>query len=159
MQDTTNTLDPRGWPAPETFLTYQLTRVVQELNAQGTAYVRRYSDLSLVQWRILLMVQRFGKSNPRDITAATGMDKGLFSRNLKGLISRKLITARKDPKDRRRIDLVVTPTGRALYDKIIPLMEQRQAHVLHGLTQGEVAQFQRMLDIVSRNAAFRAPTG
>lgn len=77
-----------------------------------------------------------------------------FSGHLKASVSRavilldkkKLIRREPDKADSRRQLLYLTPEGRALYERYIPMLKAREAAMLACLSADERAQFGRLLD-------------
>ena len=77
-----------------------------------------------------------------------------FSGHLKASVSRavilldkkKLIRREPDPADNRRQLLYLTPEGRALYERYIPMLQAREAAMLACLDPGERAQLGKLLD-------------
>jgi len=51
----------------------------------------------------------------------------------------------RDPQDRRRAYLALTPSGRAFYDAIMPVLKNRQARMLACLTPEERKNFSETL--------------
>ncbi|WP_439498429.1 MarR family winged helix-turn-helix transcriptional regulator [Bosea sp. (in: a-proteobacteria)] len=77
-----------------------------------------------------------------------------FSGHLKASVSRAVILLDKknlirrepDKTDSRRQLLYLTPEGRALYERYIPMLKAREAAMLACLSTEERAQFARLLD-------------
>jgi len=67
---------------PKDFMTYSLSRLQAKLNAQASAVLRSCSSLSLVQWRILLVLRVMEADSLTTICRVSDMDKGQVSRKL-----------------------------------------------------------------------------
>ena len=76
---------------PQDFVTYSLSRLQAKLNAQASAVLRSYSGLSLVQWRILVVLRVMGADSLTSICRVSDMDKGQVSRKLNRLIEDGLV--------------------------------------------------------------------
>ena len=70
----------------------------------------------------------------------------MLSRKLKGLIADKLVKSRPDPFDQRSQLLSLTGRGRAIYDRMLPIMQARQEYLVAGLTEKELDAFLAALD-------------
>ena len=134
------------------FVTYRLARLQSRLNGQATAVLREHAGLSLAQWRIVALISQHGGEAAGEIAAAAGIDKGQFSRNAKALGDMGLVTMRVDDEDARRHRLDLTPQGRALHARILPVMRERQRHLLCEFDAGERAALFSAIERLSRAA-------
>lgn len=138
------------------FITYRISRVHPQLNAQAAHILRQHAGLSLVQWRMLAMIKVLGpKVSAKDVIEFAGVDKGLFSRNLTPLKDQKLVDGSRDEGDQRRLWLQLTAAGEALYQETVSTMRERQRHLLHDFTADEVAALRRALEKLEVNAKRR----
>ena len=128
------------------FLTYRLSRVQAKLNAQASRILRETSGITLTQWRIIAMVGAAGRTRLSDVSRATALDKGLLSRNLKGLTEEGLISAQADDLDHRAQNLTLSERGQAIYERTLPIMRKRQANLQADLSEEELRIFRRVLD-------------
>lgn len=149
-----NVLDKRENPSPEPsddhplarFVTFRMSRIQAKLNAQATAILDRECGLSVIQWRAIAIIAILGETSPVAIARFGQLDKGLLSRKLKGLIADKLVKSRPDPFDQRSQLLSLTVRGRAIYDRMLPIMQARQQYLVAGLTEKELDAFLAALD-------------
>jgi len=138
------------------FITYRMSRVSPKLNAQAGHILRKHAGLSLVQWRIIALVHSFGPNiSSKELADLVGMDKGLFSRSLKTLLSAGLVAGENDANDLRRTLLTTTQDGNAIYERTIKVMRRRQAFLLHDLSEEEIAVLMHAMDILEKNAERR----
>lgn len=162
--------DPNGsWsdPGPEganlrinEFLTFHLLRLASIAKA---SVAREYLDpagLSVPEWRLLATVANFSPLPFSDITAMTTMDKGQVSRTLRSAQAKGLVATELLPAERRgaaetlasspsisRVIVSITPSGRSLYEKVMPVAQRYQAGLI-GLMTPEERQV--MLDVLQR---------
>lgn len=115
------------------FLAYRLSRVQAKLNAQGSRILQNAAGLSLIQWRIITLVEANDGATSSELTTHSEIDKGLFSRKLKTLIESGIIRARVDQSDNRVHHLHLTEKGRTVFDRVLPVMERRQDLLHQGL--------------------------
>jgi DNA-binding MarR family transcriptional regulator len=138
------------------FLTFRLTRLS---NALRTNLTKRYLEefgLSLPEWRLLALVTRFSPLRFSELTSRSSMDKGQVSRTLrsaqaKGYVATELVT-----QDRRseagstsisRVVVTVTPAGREIYEKVMPVAQRYQMGLLELMNPDERRV---MLDVLQR---------
>jgi len=108
------------------------------------------------------IAQRFGLSRPgfvvlfcmsqqpglvaRDIGRVTGQPKNSISRAVSELLKDGLIRRARDAQDKRAKVLAITPEGRNLLDRVVPLFEQRQAAMFAAFTPEEADEFSRLIE-------------
>jgi len=140
------------------FLTFHLLRLA---SVAKSSVAREYLDpagLSVPEWRLLATVANYSPLAFADITAMTTMDKGQVSRTLRSAQGKGLVATELVPTDRRgsgessvssisRVIVSITPSGRALYDKVMPVAQRYQAGLI-GLMNPEERRV--MLDVLQR---------
>ena len=135
------------------FVTFRVSQTHAKLNAQAAHILRQRGGLSLVEWRIIALVQAYGPNvSAGAIIEKCGMDKGMFSRTLKRVTQQGFVRSSPDKYDHRKISLSVTREGREIFDRLIVVMRQRQKHLLHNLSAEKKAILYEALDILSENA-------
>ncbi len=149
LDDQKNKRPPDDHPLSR-FVTFRMSRVQAKLNAQATAILDRECGLSVIQWRTIAIVSILGETSPIAIARFGQLDKGLLSRKLKGLIADKLIKSRPDPRDQRSQLLSLTASGRAIYDRMLPIMQARQANLVAELSDAQQDAFLEALDKIER---------
>jgi DNA-binding MarR family transcriptional regulator len=75
-------------------------------------------DVSVSQCYALKAVAEAGALTINDLAAHLFLDKSTASRVANGLVDKGLLTKEPDPRDGRVVNLVVTPEGRAIHDRI-----------------------------------------
>jgi DNA-binding MarR family transcriptional regulator len=137
------------------FLTYRLSRVQAKLNAQANALLRDHAGMSLSKWRVLALVSTAGTTRLSDLARIAALDKGLVSRNVKALVAEGLMSSKQDDIDNRVQHLSLTAKGQALFDRILPRMQQRQAHLRAALDAHERDVLDAALDKLELAAEWR----
>lgn len=127
----------------QNFLTYRMARVQARLNAQGMRYLKEKAGISLTQWRVIAMIGSGGEDTvmASELKRMMGFDKGMFSRTVKQLMEVGLLTSGTDETDHRRQRLALTADGRALYQKTLPLMRERQQRLRDAIGEQDLAVF------------------
>lgn len=122
------------------FLPYRLNAAAERVSR---AFARRYRDdfgLSIAEWRVLahLHAARGAPVSVRDIEARVAMEKSQVSRAAARLAQAGHIAKTAQDGDRRLLSLTLTPQGRALMARLIPVALAFQADLVARL--GDRAQ-------------------
>lgn len=129
------------------FLTFRMARTQNKLNAQITHYLKNAADVSLVDWRVLRLLDAMGDTTMSQLSRLLQMDKGQLSRKLRGLVERGLITSRIDEQDSRQQILRIDDAGRALVSELRPVVQRRQQMLVEGIPKADLEIF---LDVLSK---------
>lgn len=105
----------------EEFLPYQLN-VLASLSSQALSrvYAERYG-IGVPEWRVLVTLGQFGVMTGKAVGAHSHMHKTKVSRAVAQLEQRKLLARKANKADMREALLSLTPAGRAIYDKLVPM--------------------------------------
>lgn len=141
------------------FLTFHLLRLSSLAKASVAKVYLDPSGLSVPEWRLLASVANFSPLPFSDITAMTTMDKGQVSRTLRSAQAKGLVETELVPADRRssgemggsasisRVIVRITPAGRELYAKVMPVAQSYQAGLLNLMSAEERRV---LLDVLQR---------
>lgn len=138
------------------FLTYRL-HVLNKLSERGIS--ERYQaklDVTLPEARIIAAVGSFGPFSVMDLARHANLDKSQASRAAEALIRRGLVARDSDPLDGRVVLVSLTPEGRALYRRVMPIARKWNADLFDCLDNAERVALGNMLDKVIANALARA---
>lgn len=138
------------------FLTYRL-HVLNKLSERGIS--ERYQaklDVTLPEARIIAAVGSFGPFSVMDLARHANLDKSQASRAAEALIRRGLVARDSDPADGRVVLVSLTPEGRALYRRVMPIARKWNADLFDCLDNAERVALGNMLDKVIANALTRA---
>jgi DNA-binding MarR family transcriptional regulator len=94
---------------------------------------------------LIFLVHREGIT-ANDICEFSGHLKANMSRAAIALARKGLIDRRPDAADQRRQLLYLTPAGRQLHSRFMPVLEARERAMLACLTAREAEQFERLLN-------------
>jgi DNA-binding MarR family transcriptional regulator len=83
--------------------------------------------------------------NPKAICAQYRHDSGALTRIIDQLAERGLLERVRRDKDRRKVELQLTPAGRDAIESLIPLIVGKLNEVLSDLSQAEVQELLRLL--------------
>lgn len=112
------------------FLPYQLAVAASRISK---AFAERYKTelgLSIPEWRVLAHLAQSDAVSVREIHARVDMDKSKVSRAAARLEEAGLIEKRENPDDRRLLDMRLTPKGREVIARIVPIADEYQAELL-----------------------------
>lgn len=126
-------------------VSYRLSRVQAKLNAQAIRILKTNGDLSLMQWRVLVILDVLDTSTHSEIARLTEFDKGLLSRTIKRMVDADLIHAAQSKTDNRQFQLTMSQKGREKYDMAQPHMRARQSSLLNSMPEAEIQALFRAL--------------
>ena len=130
------------------FLTYRISRLHQKLNTQASKILSETVGVTLNQWRMIAFIGGAETVTASKLVKYTAMDKGLVSRNVKSLIEGGLVASSVHTKDNRVHILSLTPNGQRVFDTALPMMRRRQENLRTQLSDDDVANLRRMLDLL-----------
>jgi DNA-binding MarR family transcriptional regulator len=127
------------------YLPYRLSVAA---NAVSRLIARAYEDqfgLTIPQWRLMAVLGDEGPLTQQALCGRTLMDKVTVMRAAQGLTRRRLVKRQPNAQDGRSHRLDLSPSGYALYCKVIPLARQYETQLLAGLKVSDVHLLQRLL--------------
>jgi DNA-binding MarR family transcriptional regulator len=86
--------------------------------------------LTLPQWRVLAIVNRYGPQNLKAIAHWMGVHPSTATRACDALVKNRLLHRQEDPQDRRRIVLTLSEDGQVLVDSLLEHRRQAIAGVV-----------------------------
>jgi DNA-binding MarR family transcriptional regulator len=131
----------------ERFFPYRLSVLSNTVTRALAKLYESEHDLTIAEWRLLAILARFGPISANGVCERSAMDKVRVSRAVSRAVSRGLVDRGVDRSDRRRSALTLTPRGRAIHDRIVPLARDREAQILSTLSKEEG---DGLLDALSR---------
>ena len=100
---------------------------------------------TFVQYQILAWLRDGIAVNPRDICAQFRHNSGALTRVIDQLAERGLLERARRDRDRRKVELELTPAGRAVVETLIPLVVEKLNDALADFSSAEVQEFKRLL--------------
>ncbi|MDE1926488.1 MAG: winged helix-turn-helix transcriptional regulator [Burkholderiales bacterium] len=137
----------------ERFVTFRVNQLSTAFERQWSRVMRERAGVSLSQWRILAMLEA-GPAVFARLVDGIGIDKALMSRSTRELEAQGLVRITATPADARSLTLALTPEGRRLLSRMMPLALRRQRYLLSALTSSERSVFYRAVEKL-RTAADR----
>jgi DNA-binding MarR family transcriptional regulator len=142
--DQTSTLDL------ERFLPFRLSVLANRVTRAVARVYSRNFQLSAPEWRTMAVLGRYGAMTANSVVEQTAMDK---VRAVARLLAHGRVTRRTDPEDRRRAILDLTPEGRAVYAKVVPLALAVESELLADLTAEERGQLDQIVRKLEQRSA------
>jgi DNA-binding MarR family transcriptional regulator len=137
----------------ERFLPYRLSLLTNTVSQGIAARYRAEHGISVTEWRILAVLNRFPGLAARELVERTAMDKVAIHRGVKSLAAKGLLERRTDAGDRRRQQLYISrPEGQAVIEDVIPRARRFERQLLDALTRDEAAFLQDILDKLQQAA-------
>ncbi len=131
-------------------LFFKLVRVV---NLTARPFVETLSgahQLSLNEWRVMIVLANHPGVAARDLVDMTGLDKMSVSRALGALDRHRRVTRKPDAHDARRTLLWLNAAGMALYRTIGTPAVARESQLFGGVSAAEMAQLDHTIDKLLR---------
>ena len=140
----------------EQFLTYRM-HVLNKLSDRGIG--ERYQTklgITLPEARVIASVGSFGPFSIMDLAKHANLDKSQASRAAEALIQRGLVGRAPSPEDGRVVVISLTPEGRALFRKVMPIAGKWNADLFACLDEAQAQALGRALDRVIAHAMANA---
>ena len=100
---------------------------------------------SFIQYIVLAWLRDGVALNPKDICARYRHDSGALTRVIDQLAERGLLERVRRDRDRRKVELQLTPAGRATVEGLIPLVVERLNLALAEFSSSEFNELKRLL--------------
>ncbi|WP_133648877.1 MarR family winged helix-turn-helix transcriptional regulator [Paraburkholderia flava] len=137
------------------FLTYRL-HVLNKLSERGIGV--RYQEklgVTVPEARVIASVGSFGPFSIMDLARHANLDKSQASRAAEALIKQGLVQRESSETDGRVVLVSLTPEGRALYRKVMPIARKWNEDFFASLDEKEKVVLSRALDKAIANAQGR----
>lgn len=125
---------------------FKLVRVVNLTARPFRQSVGREHQLTLNEWRAMVLIAAQPGLTATRLTALTGLDKMAVSRALAGLQRQKRLRRQEDPADQRRSRLHLSRTGKALFDIVNAQARERESRLFAALSMDDLQQLNATLD-------------
>ena len=112
------------------FLPYRLNAAAARVSRAFAEHYREEFGISIAEWRVLAHLHHAGPVSVRDIEARTEMEKSKVSRAATRLEEAGYVAKAVNDADRRLVELTLTPQGRALVGRLLPVAIRFQAEML-----------------------------
>ncbi len=100
---------------------------------------------TFIQYVIMSWLRDGIAVNPKDICALYRHDSGALTRVIDQLAERGLVERVRRDRDRRKVELQLTPAGRETIERLVPLVVEKLNAALAEFSSEEVNELQRLL--------------
>ena len=130
-----------------------LTRIAFRAFSRALEVRTAPHGVSSGQWRFLRVLWREDGITQRELSRRVGMREPTTVIALKSLERSGFVTRQKNPNDRRKAYVFLTPQARALEAVLLPAVAEVNVVALAGLTDAEIAVLRKALTQVGKNLA------
>ncbi|EKF17816.1 MarR family winged helix-turn-helix transcriptional regulator [Nitratireductor pacificus] len=139
-------LMPAGRSADAYDLQEQVGFILRKANQRHLAiFAARISDLTTPQFAALAKLNEVGPTSQNQLGQMVAMDAATIKGVIDRLKARGLVVAEPHGRDRRRLVVSLSGTGRELVEALLPEALEVSEETLAPLTQRETATFLRLL--------------
>ncbi|HLG46920.1 MAG TPA: MarR family transcriptional regulator [Reyranella sp.] len=128
----------------EQYVPYLLNRAGARIAAAFNADMRQIGA-SLQVWRVLAALREQDGRRMGDLSKTTSIEVSTLTRLVDNMEKDGLVVRRREAGDARAISLHVTPSGRRLTQRIVPIAERYEAMALKGFSAAEIAVLKKAL--------------
>lgn len=128
-----------------------LTFLANKLSRSASALYSREFGVNVTEWRIISQLAIEPGIPASRICQVIGFDKGPVSRSLAAMGRKGILTIDQDAADARRHVIALTPSGRALHDRIIAVALERERRLLACLSEADQERLRALLKAVHDN--------
>lgn len=129
--------------------TVLLSNIGARLSRGATAYYRAVWDISMVEWRLLMTLDRIEALNVSELSEAADVDKAAASRSLALLQERKLVSVEQTRSRGRAAIAKLTAEGRKFVAKLVKVSSEREARLFEGFARDDAEQLSLLLHQLS----------
>lgn len=134
------------------FLPYRLSITSNLVSDAIAGTYEALFGLTIPQWRLIAVIAENDGISQQAIGVKTRMDKVTVSRAAIALANRGLIERSGNPADRRSNRLVLSASGRALYDQVVPKALELETRIFGSFDRATLDGFTEMLRSIDRIA-------
>jgi DNA-binding MarR family transcriptional regulator len=137
----------------DNYLPYLINRVGAGLAARFTATTLQQHHLSIMMWRVLVVLSNNGGVRLVDLSQMTSIDLSTLSRMVVRLVRLALVSRKRSRTSDREVLVTLTAKGRKLLAHIIPIGLDYEKQVVQGISRSDLAIAQRVLKHLYANLA------
>jgi DNA-binding MarR family transcriptional regulator len=127
------------------YLPYLLNRVGFAMVERFTADALKAHGLSIDMWRVLAALSNNGGQRQVDLSGMTSIDASTMSRLVSRLVRAGFVTRSRSATSSREVVVALSPKGRALLQRLIPIAKKLEDTASAGLSEKELAVVKRLL--------------
>src|SRR4029079_4528399 len=129
----------------ENYLPYLVNRVGAALAARFTATTLEQHQLSIMMWRVLVVLSNNGGRRLIDLSQMTSIDLSTLSRMVARLVRLGIVSRKRSKVSDREVEVKMTLKGQSLVARIIPSGIDYEKQLIKDISASDVAIAQRVL--------------
>jgi len=137
----------------DNYLPYLINRVGFALVENFTAGALKQTGVSTDMWRVLAALSSNGAQRQVDLSGMTSIDASTMSRLVSRLVRVSLVTRSRSEKSSREVLVALSPKGRGLVQRLIPIAVKLEETAASGLSAKELAVAKGLLKRMYLNFA------
>lgn len=122
---------------------HKLLKLNHRLLAPFSAHFEQQFNITVNQFRVLMMVGRLGATASHEIVELTAANPMSVSRSVAELKKSGRLNVASDPNNGRRKTLTLTAEGQKLYEAMLPATAKVMAYLFKDLREDEIMAFDR----------------
>jgi DNA-binding MarR family transcriptional regulator len=147
-------IKPKNSPSPnigDSSVFFKLIRLVNLAARPFNEDIGKRHDLSLNEWRVMVVLASHPGCTATDVVLYTGLDKMSVSRALVGLTKLSRVQRTQDPNDARRTFVNLSMSGSKLFTVISGSAAEREAVMFSGLSSSELQTLEMIVDHLTKS--------
>jgi DNA-binding MarR family transcriptional regulator len=128
----------------QNFLPYLVNRIGPPI-VDGFAGPLAAAGVDLQSWRVLAVLSEFGEQTVGAVSQLTSINFSTLSRLLDRMRRKGLVEKRRDKKDGRAVTVLLTATGRAKAEFLIPHALAYEAELTRDFSKAELETLKQLL--------------
>jgi DNA-binding MarR family transcriptional regulator len=122
-----------------------VTRTVHRLYNIQTQKILDMKEISIAHWLYLRVLAERGELNQLELSKRVGVASTTAVSALDNMEKRGLLRRYRDPKDRRKYYVSLTPDGKRVIDDLLPPVLQLISESISSVTEDEIRVFWKVL--------------
>jgi MarR family transcriptional regulator, organic hydroperoxide resistance regulator len=122
-----------------------VTRTVHRLYNIQTQKILDQKEISVAHWFYLRVLAERGELNQLELSKRVGIASTTAVSALDNMEKRGLLRRYRDPKDRRKYYVSLTPAGKQVVDDLLPAVLQLISESVSSVTENEIRVFWKVL--------------
>jgi DNA-binding MarR family transcriptional regulator len=137
----------------DNYLPYLINRVGFALVDRFAGHELVRAHLTIAMWRVLAALSNNGEQRQIDLAGMTSIDASTLSRLVTRLVKMELATRSRSKTSNREVVVELSPKGRALVQRLIPVAKALEHDAIDGLSAKELEAVKRALRRMYGNLA------
>jgi DNA-binding MarR family transcriptional regulator len=146
------TLSLRDPSSLDELLNYRLLRLYAASTAPVTRLMEGRWGITRREWRLLALMAAHGALSPSALAERANLDRARTSKAITSLVSKRLVGRAAQQGDARRASIVLSESGRRLFDEIFPQVAAINARVMAVIDDTTALALDRALDLLTAHA-------